>query len=512
MKKIITIMTAVMLVPFLVRAQDLTDALRYSGFQVQGTARAGAMGNAFGALGGDFTSISINPAGLGLYRAGELVFTPAFGQSNVEATYQGQLMTDNKYNFSFNNISYVSSIKTPGQGETGLVNVNVGIGYNRLVNFNTTMLAGGKNLDGSFLDYLADNATIGNFIPAPEAGSENNPYFMDFYEQLAWDTYLLWYDEDNNEYWHDLEEGGYGQSQRKSISKEGSVDEYSLALGLNFNHKIYVGASVGILDVSYRETSELLEWDENNDIPNFTDMQFDKYLHTSGTGYNGKIGVIYKPVNEVRLGASLHTPTFYNLHDVFETNMSSNVANEEGQMGSYGATSPYDEYNYDLETPLRATLSGAFVIAKKGLVSVDYEFVDYGSASLRRGGDGYQFVDENNEIAEAYRAVGNLRIGGELLVNQSISLRGGYELYPSPLRTNAFGQSRPDEGVNKNVFSAGLGYKSGGFFFDVAYRHSRVNQYETLYPAPPTEYYNSPEFAEFNMYKNKVLFTLGFKF
>jgi hypothetical protein len=100
MKRLITLITAMMFVPFFMQAQDLADALRYSEYQVQGTARAGAMGNAFGALGGDYTSVSINPAGLGLYRAGELVFTPAFGQSKVESTYLGNTMTDSKYNFS----------------------------------------------------------------------------------------------------------------------------------------------------------------------------------------------------------------------------------------------------------------------------------------------------------------------------------------------------------------------------------------------------------------------------
>lgn len=498
MKRLITLMTVIMLVPFFVKAQDLSDALRYSQFNVTGTARSGAMGNAFGALGGDFTSVSINPAGLGMYRAGELVFTPAFGKSEVEANYLGNLMTDSKYNLSLNNLSYVSAIQTGARSESGLINLNVGIGYNRLKDFNTSALAGADNVNGSFLDYVADNATIGNW--------------RDHYEQLAWDTYLLWQDDNTGEYWHDLEEAGYGQSQRKSISRNGSVDEYSLALGMNFNHKLYVGASVGIVDVFYEEASELLEWDAQNNVDFFDEMQFDSYLRTAGTGYNGKIGLIFKPINEIRLGASVHTPTFYNLHDVFETTMYSTAANEDGEMGDYSATSPYSEYDYDLESPLRATLSGAFVIAKKGLLSVDYEYVDYGSAKLRRGGDGYQFVDENSEIEEAYKSVGNLRIGGELLATSNIALRAGFELYPSAYNESAFGTSQPNADADMKVYSAGLGYRSGGFFFDVAYRMTDSESYDALYPTPPTDFYNIPEQANFKTTKDKVLFTLGFKF
>ena len=497
MKRFLTVVTIIMLVPFLNQAQDLADALRYSGFQVQGTARSGGMGNAFGALGGDFTSVSINPAGIGLYRSGELTLTPTFGQTQVESSYLGSKMNDSKYNFSFNNISYVTAINTSNRSETGIVSVNVGIGYNRLKDFNSTAITKGHNVQGSFLDYVASNANIGDW--------------SDYYEQLAWDTDLLLKD-DNNVYWHDVAEAGYGQSQQKSISKQGAIDEYSLALGLNFNHKLYLGASVGIMDIYYKETSQLTEWDENNDIPYFNEMQFDSYLRTSGTGYNVKLGVIVKPTNEIRLGASIHTPTFYNLHDVFDTEMNSYITYDDGSE-RYNAVPEYiSEYDYDLETPLRATISGAFVIAKKGLLSVDYEYVDYGSANLRRGGDGYNFVPENQEIAEAYRSVGNLRLGGEYKMTEAISLRAGYELYPSAYNSEAFGADQPNADANLNILSAGLGYRQGGFFFDVAYRHSAIEEFDALYPAPVTNDYPTPVMASFNSVKNKVLFTFGFRF
>jgi long-subunit fatty acid transport protein len=266
------------------------------------------------------------------------------------------------------------------------------------------------------------------------------------------------------------------------------------------------------MDIYYKETSQLTEWDENNDIPYFNEMQFDSYLRTSGTGYNVKLGVIFKPTNEIRLGASIHTPTFYNLHDVFDTEMNSYITYDDGS-DRYNAVPEYiSEYDYDLETPLRATISGAFVIAKKGLLSVDYEYVDYGSANLRRGGDGYNFVPENQEIAEAYRSVGNLRLGGEYKVTEAISLRAGYELYPSAYNSEAFDANQPNADANLNILSAGLGYRQGGFFFDVAYRHSAIEEFDALYPAPVTNDYPTPVMASFNSVKNKVLFTFGFRF
>lgn len=177
MKRLIKLLTIAILVPVSMQAQDLADALRYSSVQVQGTARAGGMGNAFGALGGDFTSISINPAGLGLYRAGELTLTPAFAQINTESSYFGNVMSDSKYNFSFNNLSYVAAIQTQNQSESGIVNFNVGIGYNRLKDFNSEMIAGANGVNGSFLDYAASFANAYGFDP----DGNNNLYTSDFY-------------------------------------------------------------------------------------------------------------------------------------------------------------------------------------------------------------------------------------------------------------------------------------------------------------------------------------------
>ncbi len=497
MNKLIGLLTIIFLVPVALQAQDLKDALRFSNIQVQGTARAGGMGNAFGALGGDFTSVSINPAGLGLYRSGELSFTPAFGQISTESSYMDRMMSDNIYNFSFNNLNYIAAIPTQNTSESGIVNVNIGLGFNRLKDFNGTSLAGTNSANGSFLDYVAANANAGNW--------------SDFYEQPAWDTDLLLKEDNTGIYWHDLEDAGYGQAQRKSISTQGSVNEYSLGLGLNFNHKLYFGASLGIVDVYYDETSQLIETDQNNSIPYFNEFKFDSHLRTTGTGVNGKIGIIFKPVNEVRLGAAVHTPTFYNMHDFFETSMHSDLTYDDGP-GNYDADSPYSDYDYDLESPLRATLSGAFVIAKAGLLSVDYEYVDYGSASLRRGGDGYDFVDENADIAEAYKAVGNIRVGGELRATGNISLRAGFEYYPSPYNAQAFGSSQPNSDANMNVYSAGFGYHDSNFFLDVAYRRSMSDNYDLLYPDPMSDNYSTPGMAKYSTVKDNVLLTLGFKF
>jgi len=497
MKKYFAILTFAFILPYFASAQNFDDALRYSNFQVNGTARSGGMGNAFGALGGDFTSVSINPAGLGLYRSSELSFTPTFGQTKVNSKYLNNSLSDSKYNFSFDNISYVSSVATQNSG-SGIVNVNIGIGYNRLKNFNSNILVGGDNAQSSILDNFASNAN---------AGSWN-----DFYNELAWDVDLL-IEDDNGFYWHDIEDAGYGQSQQKSISRQGSMGEYSFSIGLNFNHKLYLGASVGIVDIYYKESSSHMEWDKKNNINYFNELQFNSFLRTSGVGYNGKLGIIYKPVNELRFGLAVHTPTFYNLNDIFETSMKSSITYDDGSTTKYSTKNPpFSEYDYSLETPLRATFNGAFIIAQRGLISLDYEYVDYSRARLRKGGDGYQFVNENKDISSIYTSVGNLRLGSEYRLTDAFSLRAGYEYYPSAYEKYAFGTTQKNANANLNIYSCGFGYRQGGFYFDAAYRYTDSMAFEMLYPAPVSNDYPSPEMASFKTLKNNVVFTFGFRF
>lgn len=476
-------------------AQGFVDALRYSDYKITGTARSAAMGNAFGALGGDFSSLSINPAGLGLYRSSEFIITPDVSKSNVDGLYLGNTASDSRYNFSLNNIGYVATFQPNNNGESSLVSYSFGVGFNRLRNYSMNMLVSGSNAQNSILTKFTENVNDDYLAPAD---------FDPYYEALAYDTYLMDYDEENDEFFNDLTDAGYGQSQRKTINRRGYVNEYVFSLAANFNHKFYLGATLGIQDIYYSESTDLYEYDANNNIDYFNNLNFETYLRTSGTGFNFKLGAIYKPINELRLGISIHTPTFYSLNDKYDNTMLSNMT-FNGATQNYSSRSPLGEYDYELETPLRAVLSAAYVIGKKGLISVDYEVVDYSSSKLRNGGNNnYMFTDENSDINEVYRSVGNLRIGGEYRLNNILSLRAGYENYPSAFNKNAFNTTQPNSDANYSSLSAGLGIKQNNFFVDMAYKHGMTKEYNTLY--------GGSELAKFDIQNNNFIVTLGFKF
>ena len=99
MKRYIIFM--LVLISFNTYAQKAEDGLRYSQSNYFSSARSASMAGAFGALGGDFSSIRINPAGLGIYRHNEISFTQALSFINAEQS----LKTENSQKFNVSNDS-----------------------------------------------------------------------------------------------------------------------------------------------------------------------------------------------------------------------------------------------------------------------------------------------------------------------------------------------------------------------------------------------------------------------
>jgi long-subunit fatty acid transport protein len=385
-------------------------------------------------------------------------------------------------------------------------------------NFNMQKIIRGTGATSSMLDGLAIRA-------------DNNDY--NDYVDLAAQTNLIYnYDWDSNNY-HDMlvnnprtEEDlnnsdfnpdnleNFRHDQRRTISQKGSQDEYTIAFAANFNHKVYLGATIGIQDIYYKETSRFVENNvdyENNSFEyQLNDYGTESYLKTTGTGVNFKIGAIFKPVDALRLGVAFHSPTYYDLHDSFDNYMYSNIA-VNGQ-NNFSDADSWGEYDYRIESPMRGILSAAYIIGKAGLISVDYEYVDYSTIKLRDGGDGYDFYDENQEIKEVYKAVGNLRVGAEYRLNNFFSLRGGYEYLPSPYEKYAFDMKQFNGNEDTQTYSVGFGIKSGGVFFDLAYKHIANTNYLELYQVPSGVQTGTSPTAKLDYQTDNVTFTLGFRF
>ena len=318
MKKLINISVSLLLVSTIAYSQNAVDALRYSQTFYGGSARAMSMGGAFGALGGDFSCLSYNPAGIAIYRHSELTITPTFYYNKTNSNFLGNNMSDYEYNFNLNNLGFVISSKT-GEDKTGWVNANFAFGYNRTNNFHRNIIIEGVNPSSSMTDYFANRAT---------GTSPDNLFsgYSQFEEGLAWDAYLINPDTTVSGNVYETALLKYGEVQRKSINTDGCMGEYLFSLGANYSHKFYLGATLGIQNLRYVENSTHTEIGNDTDTI-FDSFSFTQHLKTRGTGFNFKLGAIFRPIDWLRLGAAIHTPTFYDLEDNYHSSIESSFDN-----------------------------------------------------------------------------------------------------------------------------------------------------------------------------------------
>lgn len=486
-------------------AQTADDALRYSQEFYTGTARSAAMGGAFGALGGDFSSIGINPAGLGVYQSSEFTFSPTM---EMRQSTNGNL-NDEKFTFCISNIGYVATIKPRMTSKDGWQNFNFGIGYNRINNFRKSSISQIPNSETSMLDVFEVNA---------DGLSPNQLNSMT--EFLAYETYLL-NPQDENPLDYNLPiSPGEKMNQRKTVEERGYMGEFNMAFGANYAHKLYIGASLGIQSINYKSTARFTESTLTKSDSNLKNYYLEEYVKTSGIGANLKLGLIYKPTHNIRLGASIHTPTFYSMEDEFQNEMASHFKTEviDGY-SNFADKTRLSSYTYNYRTPMKFTLSSAVVLSKKAILSLDYEFVDYSKAKFSDGEDGFEFngsqydgnnilldPEANDIIKSSYQSVGNLRAGLEYRVSSAFSLRGGFARFGDPYKS-----SLVDEAYN--IYSGGFGIRQGNFFFDAAYSYSDRDESYIYYSTTDFEG-NVISSDEVNLRdeNHQLRMTFGFKF
>lgn len=482
-----------------INAQSHVDALRYSQHTIGGTARSVAMSGAFGALGGDFSSLSHNPAGLGLYRSSEFTFTPEFYSNTTTTRYWGNEVEENKFNFNLSNLGYVANIEL----ESGpLKAVNFGLGFNRLANFHKNSVISGDNPYTSYSDFMADDATFYGL----EAFSSAL-----FWEGFLIDDFEFWSPDSSEVFLEYFSSSDYfiGDSIFKpteqviSNIEEGKINEWVLSLGLNISDILYFGTTIGIQPLQYKSEKIFKEFDANERSYNY--FQFNEYLDVSGTGYTGKFGAIFRPIPLLRIGAAFHLPVYYNIKESYTTNLTSRRV--EGILHPNDGQYRLDELKseYSVTTPYKLIGSVGLVLGKFLILSGDLEYIDY--STMRMKGKDYDLSDQNELIREIYDNNINLKTGAEMRL-ASIYLRGGFAYYGSP-----FKEQEENVDAFQLSYSGGIGFRNSGMFFDLGFQYTNYDERVFLYEAwdgiNQTVRSNAANFDYKNM---RFLTTLGFRF
>ena len=458
-----TLTTAITLLFVIVAfAQGADDACLFSHTYYQGTAKAMGMGNAMGAVGGDMTSICINPAGMGVYRNSEFTFSLGLMDNYISSDYYGTNNGGNKMRLSIPNTGFVSTKQRSNYRP--LRYTQFGIGLTRTNDFNMNTFSKGINPSSSKIDsYLA---RIDGY--EPEDLHDDFPY--DIYP--AWSTYLIDLYEDNlGEYYGSpVPQGNIWQGQDNKF--KGRSEAWTFTYSANYFDKIFLGMSFDLAHIKRFGTRTFQESRADGTDTEFNQWHYQEDISSTGWGVNLKAGLIYHANGWLRFGAAFHTPTLYNFDETWQTETESQILGITRK-----SLSPESNYEYTFVSPLKWIGSMAFVMGNQGMISLDAEYTNYGAAKFKAvKDDDYDYTPTNDDIKDAFGRTFNFRVGSEWLMGSSY-LRLGAAYYGSP-----FGLGETGGSIKKA--SCGISVPAGtDTTFDFAYELTYGQSYHILYDA-----------------------------
>jgi long-subunit fatty acid transport protein len=481
MKKII----ALIFISGLGYAQSIgiADGFRFANDRPIGTSRFNALGGAMGAVGGDMSAFSINPAGSSIFNTNQASLSLSVGENRNYANYFGTntLTTDTDLDFNQAGAVLVFEDKS---GKSKWNKFAIGLNYEVTNNFNNAYSISGVNpynsIDNYFLRYANGIGNEGVFVISLVDEPFDSLGFLDQQAWLGYNGFIVEYDADINKYYTNVPLGG-NYNHVKNIVTEGGTSKLVANFSMARDNKFYVGANLNFHFVDYLQSFSLFE-SNNNPLYDtgfsILDTRFNTDLFTYGSGFSMNLGFIYKVNQTLRIGASYESPTWYKLNDELTQSVYSTVSEANAGTSFEGAdpntTILYEPYR--LQTPSKFTSSAAITLNKKWLISVDYSTRDFSNIKFRPEAD---YSDLNQGFKELLTDNYELRLGTEYKIKQW-SLRGGYRHEKSPAVLNqAFG--------DQTAYSGGFGYSFGDSRVDFSMISNSFKRNEAILPAGLTD-------------------------
>lgn len=514
-------------------AQNAYDAGLVLGNELNGTARFMGMGGAMGALGGDISVMSTNPAGIGIYRSNDFSVSFGFNNNLAKSDFNGTSMKEDKTRASFDQVGFVYSYKIGNT--TSLRFVNFGFNYHKSKNFNRLFSMGGMldNLSQSWqlaqemnsyndiFDSSGEYVIGYNYIGSHEEFkdymlNDKNPY-KKYWSKLPLlgvigaRTRLVDWPKDATGFW-----GWDGYSNNFYSEERGGICDYDFNVSFNIEDRVYLGVTLGLHDLKYDRYSsytENLNDDFGEDNGGYT---LDNYYSLKGTGADLKLGVIVRPLEEspFRLGLAIHTPTWYDLTENYNAVLSSDILAYDrscSEMLSDYLSPDYLTYDYRMVTPWKFNVSAGTTLGGMVALGAEYEYSDYSSSKLQDI-DGYELGGQYS-VEQCLKGVHAFRVGMEARMAPQFSIRAGYNYTSAMFRDDAYGalaSYRTSTDFNnikaKNTFTFGLGYRGDVVYADLAYKY---DMYKSDFYAfddvdlPATKVDNE---------RHQLMFTLGARF
>lgn len=461
--------------------QDITDALRYSQSEIQGTARFRALSGAFGALGGDISAVSINPAGAAVFTQSHASFSLSNAEVDNDTRYFNGLGSTSESNFDIHQggavFVFASNNSSPWKKFT------LGVAYDRTNNFDDNWFAFGtnpnsNNFNNTIASYFFDYADGLRFdeISAFDGETLAQAYqeigsvygFGNQQAFLGYESFILdpeFNTDDNTSYLINLGEGNFNHDY--SVVSTGYNGKISFNVATQYEDNLYLGLNINSHFIDYQRSNLLFEENSNGSDVDF--IEFENNLSTTGTGFSFQLGGILKLSPEFRVGLTYDSPTWFTIEEESTQYLGTDGINGFVEINPQ-VVNIFPEYK--IKTPSKVTGSLAYIFGQKGLISFDYSTKDYSKTEFRPTSDP-AFADENNFIGNTLTDAATYRFGGEYKHKQ-FSFRGGYRFEESPY---ANGLTVGD----LTGYSLGLGYNFGNTKLDLTYDQSERSFETPLY-------------------------------
>lgn len=504
MKKIILSLTALLCVAGL-QAQTSYEAINLVGSDLNGTARFVGMGGAMSALGADVSTISSNPAGIGLYRSCDMM--TSFGAAgNTVSTKFGNISNRNlSTNGSYDNIGLVIANKHSNEGTLRFW--NFGFNYHKAKDFNQKMSMGGDlgglSISGQMASQVFDNQNIGDaFFDQSDVnyGFTNHNYYGDgrfgWLSLMGADSRMIDASAFNDGYYYPSESCTFTGEQ------SGHIGQFDFNFSFNFVDQVYLGATLGITNVDYRFYSEYTEQFADGDL------YFQNWYKTQGSGVNFGVGAIIRPFEDssFRIGVAATTKTMWDLTDLSSAYISTVLygagVDDQGQTCDIEYkmdTQSSDAFDGDCSTsytnvtPGKLNVSLGYTLESGWALGAEWEYMDYGQTRLFEQ-DGRDNAYINDHTARQFTGHNTFRLGVEKNLLSNCYLRAGYNHMMGGYGPGAW-KSIPVNSVQTNVdytnytsadnYTAGLGIRGEVFYADFALLYGQ--RHGNFYPFDNTE-------------------------
>jgi hypothetical protein len=494
------------------RGQYAADAFRFSEITQTGTARFQGVGGNHAALGGDASTISGNPAGLGFYNRSELSLSPAFSNQATESTYLGRLSSDGKTTPNLAQASLVIA-GSPQNYNRKWKRTSFGISFSRQQSFQNLFSYQGRNNRSAYVDAAVDLANNRNI----SSEALDQEYDIDFQQAntLEGAYYQLYMINPSTaagppyvRYEQDKPTDQFG-----SFESTGAHTQWNLAYAGNYDDKVYIGASIGFNRIKYNYSSAL-----DDEYVGGTVLRGSRHsedLNVAGNGVNISVGAIYKASPELQFGVSFTSPTFMSVKETFNELVQADIIGIP-QTDANGRPIFFvpdvteiglqpNDFEYTIQSPLRASAGATYFFGTKGFITGTAEYVGYRgmrvSTSTLNANDNSAFRNDNRrEIEDTYTSVVNARLGGEYRAGV-FRARAGFAYLLDPYRINLDNIDR-----SKMLFSGGVGFRNDRFFADITAVYSEYKSAFTPYVLNNPRDYGSVDIQNRTV---NVLLTLG---